>query len=282
MDIYKEIVRERDAGHPCALVSVTAQSGSTPSATSAKMLVKSDGSTVGTVGGGAAEGKAIEAAREAIASGQSKSLDFNLTENPVFDLGMVCGGHMQFQIEAILPNRRVYLFGGGHVGLVTERLCRMIGLETVVIDDRPEFANAERFPEAAATRSGPLEEATADLKPNAASLVFIATRGHAFDQEALAWALSTPADYIGMIGSRRKVFTVYKNLIAAGIDASAFARVRAPVGLELGAEGPEEIAISVVAEMIGHLRGSAGVQSLTRTMDGCAGGKEAKVLAVAD
>ena len=111
--------------------------------------------------------------------------------------------------------------------------------------------------------------------------MFIATRGHALDQEALAWALGTPAGYIGMIGSKRKVLTVYKNLVAAGFAPDAFARVRAPVGLEIGAEGPEEIAVSVTAEMIAHIRGVDKACPLSRTMDWCAKAEEGKPLSVA-
>jgi xanthine dehydrogenase accessory factor len=282
MDIFKEIVRERDAGRPSALVSIITQSGSTPSATAARMLVRADGSIAGTVGGGAAEGRAIMVAREVIATGQSQMLAIDLHENPTLDLGMICGGHLQFHIEAIMPNRTVYIFGGGHVGFVTEQLCRTLGLETVVIDDRPEFANPERFPAAASTHAGSLAEATAALSPNASSLVFIATRGHALDQEALAWALGTPAGYIGMIGSRRKVLTVYNNLTAMGFDAEAFARVRAPVGLDIGAEGPEEIAVAVTAEMIAHIRGAAvRVRPLTRIMGEDEQPKEAALRATA-
>ena len=281
MDIYRELIRERDAGRRSALVSIVTQSGSTPSATAAKMLVRADGTIAGTVGGGAAEGRAIMVAREVIASGLSQMLAIDLHKNPTLDLGMICGGNLQFYIEAIMPNRTVYIFGGGHVGLMTEAICRTLGLETVVVDDREEFANPGRFPNAAGTHAGPLAEATAHLSPNAASLVFIAMRGHALDQEALAWALGTPAGYIGMIGSKRKVLTVYRNLVAAGFSPDAFARVRAPVGLEIGAEGPEEIAVSVTAEMIAHIRGADKACPLSRTMDWCGTAEEGKPLSVA-
>lgn len=281
MDIYKELVRERDAGRRAALVSIVTQSGSTPSATAAKMLVRADGSIAGTVGGGAAEGRAMVVAREVIVTGLSQMLAIDLHKNPTLDLGMICGGHLQFYIEAIMPNRTVYIFGGGHVGLMTEAICRTLGLETVVVDDRVEFANAERFPAAASTHAGPLAKTTAQLAPNASSLVFIAMRGHALDQEALVWALGTPAGYIGMIGSKRKVLTVYNNLVADGFAPEAFCRVHAPVGLEIGAEGPEEIAVSVTAEMIAHIRGADKARSLTRTMDWCGSVGEAASLAVA-
>lgn len=281
MDIYKELVRERDAGRRAALVSIITQSGSTPSATAAKMLVRADGTIAGTVGGGAAEGRAIMVAREVIETGLSQMLAIDLHKNPTLDLGMICGGRLQFYIEAIMPNRTVYIFGGGHVGLMTETICRTLGLETVVVDDRAEFANAERFPAANSTHAGPLTETTKQLTPNVSSLVFIAMRGHALDQEALAWALGTPASYIGMIGSKRKVLTVYKNLVAAGFASEAFARVHAPVGLEIGAEGPEEIAVSVTAEMIAHIRGVDKACPLTRTMDWCGSVEDAAPFAAA-
>lgn len=268
MDVYRELVRERDAGRPAALATIVNVTGSTPSRASAKMLVREDGSIVGTVGGGAAEAHVIAVAREVMESGVSQTLTLDLREKPEMDMGMICGGRLQVYVEFIRPARTIFIFGGGHIGLVTARLCRMIGLEVEIIDDRPEFASPDRFPDAG-VHVGTVEAVAATLRPNARSLVFIATRGHAFDQDALAWALGTPAGYIGMIGSKRKVLTIYENLRKAGFAAEAFARVHAPVGLDIGAESPEEIAVSVLAEIIAELHDAPTVQPLKRTMDQC-------------
>ncbi|MEJ2459633.1 MAG: XdhC/CoxI family protein [Novosphingobium sp.] len=261
MDVFEELVRERTARRGCALATIVKAHGSIPASDRAKMLVKADGSIIGTVGVGAAEGKVIAAALEALKTGRPELVSFNLHDNPLLDNGMVCGGTLEIYIEPFRPAASAYLFGGGHVGLVTARLAHLVGFEFEVIDDRPEFANAERFPEARATHAGPWEETTAKLAPDAQSLIFIATRGHAFDAEVLAWALTTPASYIGMIGSSRKCRTVYSKLRATGVTDEQLARVNAPVGLNIAADTPEEIAVSVVAEMIAHVRGATNVNS---------------------
>lgn len=266
MDIYEELIRERSEGRACALVTIVNTIGSIPSNSFAKMLVREDGTIAGTIGGGAAEGRAIVAAREVIAEDRPRLLSFKLHENPVMDIGMICGGSLDLFIEPITPPRRIYIFGGGHLGLVVERLSRSVGFSTVVIDDRAEFACRERFPEASMVLAGAFDETTRGLVVNSRSLVFIATRGHFLDAEALSWALSTPAGYIGMIGSRRKVQMIHRRLLESGVPQEQFARVRAPVGLEIGAVTPEEIGISVLAEIIAYARGATAVQPLERHM----------------
>lgn len=269
MDIYEELIRERSEGRSCALVTIVNTVGSIPSNSFAKMLVRQDGTIVGTIGGGAAEGKAIAAAREVIGSEQPQMISYKLRENPIMDIGMICGGSLDIFVEPIVPPRVVYIVGGGHLGLVLERLARSAGFSTVVLDDRGEFANSERFPKAAKALAGPLEETTKGLAPDCRSLIFIATRGHVLDGEALAWALTTEADYIGMIGSGRKIQTVYRRLIDRGVMQAQFERVRAPVGFDIGAVTPEEIGIAVMAEMIAHVRRAPAMQGLERRMSDC-------------
>jgi xanthine dehydrogenase accessory factor len=269
MDIYEELIRERSEGRVSALVTIVNTTGSIPSNSFAKMLVREDGTIVGTIGGGAAEGRAIAAAREVMAEDRARLVSFKLHENPVMDIGMICGGSLDLFIEPITPLRRVYIFGGGHLGLVVERLARSAGFATVVIDDRAEFASPERFPQAQTVLAGSVEETTRGLVADSRSLVFIATRGHFLDGEALRWALSTPAGYIGMIGSRRKIQTLYRRLIDSGVAEAQFERVRAPVGFEIGAVTPEEIGIAVMAEMIAHARRALATQVLERRMSEC-------------
>ena len=261
MDVFEELLKERDARRGCALATIVKAHGSIPASDRAKMLVKADGSIVGTVGGGAAEGQVIAQALETLKTGRPDLVSFNLHDNPLLDNGMVCGGTLDVYIEPFRPTVSAYLFGGGHVGLVTARLAHLIGYEFEVIDDRPEFANAERFPEARATHAGAWQDVTAKLEPNDQSLIFIATRGHAFDAEVLNWALTTPASYIGMIGSSRKCRTIYSKLRTEGVSDEQLARVNAPVGLNIAADTPEEIAVSVIAEMIAHVRGAENVNS---------------------
>ena len=154
MDVYEELIRERDAGRSCALAVIVNATGSIPSYETAKMLVREDGSIVGTVGGGAGEAAVIREAKEAIASGRPRMVSFDLHENPRMDLGMVCGGSLNVFIEAIRPAPVAYLFGAGHVGCLTAQAAKLARIEVEVIDDRPEFANKERFPDARAIHAG--------------------------------------------------------------------------------------------------------------------------------
>ena len=266
MDVYEELIAERKAGRRAALATIVNVVGSVPSYQTAKMLVREDGSIVGTIGGGAAEAEVMIKAREVIESGSPAMVSFKLIENPDYDTGMVCGGSLDVFVEPIMPQPVVYIFGGGHIGRLTARAASMVGLATVVVDDRPAFANRERFPDVSELYAESYDTVTDKLAPNANGLIFIATRCHDLDARILKWAVETPASYIGMIGSRRKVLTVYDRLVAEGTAPDRFNRVRAPVGLALGAKTPEEIAFSVVAEMIAHIRRGAAAISLSRNM----------------
>lgn len=266
MDVYEDLIHERNEGRACALATIVAFKGSIPAADDAKMLVHEDGSIVGTVGGGAAEAEVILAAREVIARGRPQMVSFSLHDDPKLDTGMVCGGSLDVYVEPIIPTPTLYLFGAGHVGHVTEKAARAAGWKTVVIDDRPEFADPARFPEAQAVLSASFEDSMAALTPDRRSAIFVATRCHELDGRVLHWALGTRAGYIGMIGSKRKVTTVLAKLQSDGIGADQFDRVHAPVGLDIGAETPEEIAVSVLAEMIAWRRGAEAVRPIMRNM----------------
>lgn len=271
MDVYEELIRERAAGRSCALATIVNVVGSIPSYNSAKMLVKADGAIVGTIGGGPAEAEVLQVALQVIKGGKPRMISFHLHERPEVDSGMVCGGSLDVYVEPIRPAPVAYLFGAGHVGVVTARAARLAGFEIEIADDRASFANAQRFPEARAIHVGPMAEVMAGMHPNDQALIFIATRCHEMDGEVLTWACGTPAGYVGMIGSRRKVLTVFNRLKADGVAPERLARVHAPVGLAIGAETPEEIAISVVAEMIAHVRGAAAqVPALSRPAEAAA------------
>jgi len=246
MDIYEEIVRLRQAGRKCALATIVNSQGSIPSFDCAKMLVRDDGSIVGTIGGGGAEFEVIQAAM----------VSFNLNKRPGIDAGMVCGGSLDIYVEPIVVAPHVYIFGAGHVGLSTYRAARLAGFEVSIVDERPEFANRERFPEAAEIVVADYEAAAARLKPSANAYILIFTPGHQTDMRVLRWAVTTPARYVGMMGSKRKVTGIFHELQKEGIPAERFERVHAPIGLDIGAQPPEEIAISVVAEMIAIRRQS--------------------------
>jgi len=257
MDIYEEIARWRREGRRAALATIVNVRGSIPSFESAKMLVRDDDSILGTIGGGCVEAEVWQAAREVIAQEKPRTLTFNLNQNPKYDTGLVCGGTLEVFIEPLLPISLVYVFGAGHVGQHVYRVARVAGFDVVVVDDRDTYANRERFPEALDVLSDEFDSAIGKLSPPASSHIVIVTRGHRDDLRVLRWAIGTPARYIGMIGSRRKVLGVYKALEEEGVASEKLERVHAPIGLDIGAITPGEIAVSVVAELIAFRRGGA-------------------------
>ena len=257
MDIYEEIVRLRQEGRSCALATIVNSQGSIPSFASAKMLVRDDGSIVGTVGGGGAEHEVMQAAREVIETEKPRLVTFDLNRKPGLDAGMVCGGSLEVYIEPLITAPALYLFGAGHVGLSTYRIAHSAGFEVTIVDHREAFANRERYPDAKDIIVADLDTAMSLVAPTATSYVLIFTPSHLMDMRVLRWATGTPARYIGMMGSKRKVTGIFHELQKEGIPAERFEAVHAPVGLDIGAQPPEEIAISVVAEMIAIRRRSA-------------------------
>lgn len=262
MDIYEEITKLRKAGRRGALATIIQVQGSVPSYEASKILVRDDGSIVGTVGGGCVEADVWSAAQDVMREEKPRRLHFNLNANPEYDNGLVCGGSLDIFIEPILATPTLYLFGGGHVSLAISKIAAIAGFDTVVVDDREAFASKQRFPEASETYAGAWEDVVPQLHPNEFSYLVIATRGHKGDFTCLRWALGTAARYIGMIGSRRKLLEFRKALEAEGVSAERLERVYSPVGLDIGALTPQEIAVSVVAELIAVRRNAASVPSL--------------------
>ncbi len=250
MDIYAEIARLRREGRKAALATIVDVQGSVPSYETSKLLIRDDGSTLGTVGGGCVEADVWAAAQEVMREEKPRRLHFNLNSDPRYDNGLVCGGSLDIFIEPILAAPTLYLFGGGHVSRAIAKVASLAGFDIVVIDDRPAFANPERFPEAMATHAGPWEESFSKLNLNQFSYIVIATRGHKADLLCLRWALGTPARFVGMIGSRRKLIEFCEVLEQEGVPPQTFERIHSPAGLDIGALTPEEIAVSVVAELI--------------------------------
>lgn len=257
MDIFEEIARLRKEGRKAALATIINVQGSVPSYETSKLLIRDDGSIVGTVGGGCVEADVWAAAQDVMREEKARRLHFNLNQNPEYDEGLVCGGSLDIFIEPILATPMLYLFGGGHVSLSISRVASIAGFETVIVDDRPAFANRERFPEAIATHAGAWEEIFAELRLNDFSYILIATRGHKADLACLRWSLTTPARFVGMVGSRRKLIEFSRVLEAEGVSLEQLERVHSPVGLGIGAITPQEIAVSVVAEMIAVRRNVA-------------------------
>ena len=254
MDIYDEIVRLRRLGQKCALATIVNVRGSIPSYESAKLLVREDGSMMGTVGGGCVEAEVWNAAREVIDTEKPKNLSFSLGQDAAYDEGLICGGQLSIFVEPVIPQPYAFIFGGGHVSKSLSKVASMAGFTTVIVDNREAFANKERFPEAEATYAEEYEDVFPKLPITSSSYLIIVTRGHRDDMRVLRWAVTTQAKYIAMIGSKRKTISVVHELENEGFPRETFERVFAPMGLEIGAESPEEIAVSVVAEMIAARR----------------------------
>ena len=262
MDIFEEIVRMRRAGERGALATIVHTNGSIPSYESSRMLVREDGSIAGTIGGGCVEADVWAAAKEVIVAEQPRKMTFNLNHEAEYDAGLICGGTLEIFVEPILPVPMLYIFGGGHVSSAVAKVASSAGFAVGIADDRAAYANSERFPMAGEIYTT-YEDAYARIKPNASSYLLIVTRGHKDDMRVLAWAVRTPARYIGMIGSKRKVLSVYKALEREGYSLDEFSRVHAPVGLDIGALSPEEIAVSICAELIAVRRNAGNLPHKT-------------------
>jgi xanthine dehydrogenase accessory factor len=250
MDLYEEIVKLRGQNRRGAVATIVSAQGSIPSFKTAKMLVRDDGSIVGTIGGGCVEAEVWQAAREVMESERPRTLSFNLNENPKYDTGLICGGTLDIFIEPVLPPALLYIFGAGHISTSLYRTALHAGFDVAIVDDRESYANRERFPDAKEVVAEDFDRAMARLTPSESSYIVIVTRGHHDDMRVLRWAVQTPARYIGMIGSKRKTIAIFRELTQEGIAAELFDRVHAPVGLDIGAVTPEEIAVAITAELI--------------------------------
>jgi len=258
MDVLEEVVRLRRAGQRCALATIVQAKGSIPSHTAAKLVVREDGSMAGTIGGGCVEAEVWQAAKEAMESGETRRMTFTLGEDAAADNGLICGGQLEVFIEPMEPQPRAYVFGAGHISKSLTAVAALAGFRTAVVDDREMFCNRERFPTADELHCGPYEELWPQLGINSSSYLIIVTRGHRDDLRVLRLAIGSDARYVAMIGSKRKVLGLVKELEKEGVPRAALERLSAPMGLEIGAITPEEIAVSVAAEMIAVRRRPAG------------------------
>jgi xanthine dehydrogenase accessory factor len=254
MDIYEEVVRLRRLGQKCALATIVQVNGSIPSYESAKLLVREDGSMLGTIGGGCVEAEVWNVARDVMQTERPRHMNFSLGQEAAYDNGLICGGQLSVFIEPVVPQPRLYVFGAGHISKSISKIATLAGFATVIVDNREAFANRERFPEADEIFAEEYEEVFPKLPIRDTSYLVIVTRGHRDDMRVMRWAVGTNAKYIAMIGSKRKVIGVVKELEKEGIPREAFERAFAPMGLDIGAITPEEIAVSIVAEMIAMRR----------------------------
>lgn len=254
--VFAAVLRALEQGDAAALVTIVATRGSTPQRVGAKMLVYADGQTVGTIGGGCYENDAAGKARTLIRTRQAQVVRYELNDEIAEEQGLICGGQMDVFIEPLDPSPHLYVVGAGHVSQHLAAIAHDVGFRVHVLDDRSKFANAARFPDAESIVVEPIPEwlGAADLAP--ASYVVVVTRGHRHDFEALRALAGRTFRYVGMIGSRAKVTRIRTALEDAGVDRGWLDAIRAPIGLRIGAVTPEEIAVSIVAELVAIRRGA--------------------------
>jgi len=242
-------------GESVALVTIVSASGSTPQRVGAKMIVHPDGRTVGTIGGGCYESDALGRAREVLRTRTPVLVQYDLNDDVAEETGLICGGQMQVFIEPLEPPPALYIVGAGHVGHQLGRLAPAVGFRVHVLDDREKFANRERFPAADAVHVAGIGDwlAGADLPPSA--YLVIVTRGHRHDFDALKAVAGRNLRYVGVIGSRAKMARLVDLLLADGVPAGWLRELHAPIGVDIGAVTPEEIAVSILAELIAVRRG---------------------------
>ncbi len=253
-DIFEEIVRLRAEGTPAALATIVGTRGSTPGRATMRLLVLGDGTFLGTVGGGCLEAEVYDAALQVLADEKPQSLKFRLTEKDSPDSGLMCGGEVTIFVEPI-TTPVLWIFGGGHVSKALAQVAALAGFRVTIADDREMYATGERFPEAHGTVTAPFPEAVAQMPIQQNSYGIVVTRGHKEDGvvlEAFArrFAAGERLRFLGMIGSKTKQALLWKHLSSEGAGDDFLDSVRTPMGVYLGGRTHEEIAVSVVAELI--------------------------------
>ncbi len=305
--VLDELVRRCDLGEAVALCTVVAARGSTPQAAGARMLLLADGKTVGTLGGGCVEAEVRQQAITLLHAGLSKLLTFKLDHDYGWDDGLICGGSMDIYVETLRdareadrykrardairrgeaagieiaydvdgapksfretlePPGKLLIVGAGHVAQALATLATTLQFHVAVLDDRADCASAERFPTAARLVAD-IEAALRRWPIDAQTYIVIVTRGHRHDGKALAAVIDSPARYLGLIGSKRKVKTIFEDLLAQGAPLERLLKVHAPIGLEIGAVTVPEIAVSIAAELVAVRRGRGGAAAMPLKFD---------------
>ena len=261
-EVFAALGEALKTGEEVALVTIVSANGSTPQRVGAKMLVYADGRIVGTIGGGCYENEALWKARECLKTRKAVTVRYELADDFAAESGLICGGQMEVFIEPIEPSPAVYIFGAGHVGQFVARVAHDAGFRVHVVDDREKFANRERFPEAAEIVVDDIPAWLARTSLPSSAYAVIVTRGHRHDLDALRALAPRNLRYLGLIGSRAKVKRIYDVLVEDGsVAIDHLENVHAPIGLDIGAVTPQEIAVAIVAELIAVRRGKADAVS---------------------
>jgi xanthine dehydrogenase accessory factor len=255
MSIWKSVAELEINQETGVLCTIVRSQGSTPRHVGSKMLVKSDGTIIGSVGGGELENRTISAALNLIPDGVPGRLEYTLNDPEQGDPG-ICGGQVEIYMEPIIPKATLVVVGAGHVGQAVAHLAKWLDFRIIISDDRPEFCTPEIIPNAEEYFPVPLEELPKILNITPWTYVVMTTRSVDVDVPGLPGLLDSPAAYIGVIGSRRRWETTQKQLEAAGVSKEKIDQIRSPMGLKIHAETPEEIAISIMAEIIQIRHGS--------------------------
>ncbi|AUN00171.1 xanthine dehydrogenase [Clostridium botulinum] len=247
-NILKKIYKSVDKGDTVALATITHISGSTPGKAGSIMAVWKDGKIEGTVGGGKIEHEIINKAVACIKNNENSTFEYELSENG--ELGMQCGGEARGFIKIFTPEIKLIIVGAGHIAFHLHKIAKILNFYTVVIDDRKEFANEDRFPNANEIIVKKVDDALAEYSINKNTYIVIVTRGHKDDSLALETIISQDAGYIGMIGSSNKTSYIMNNLLSKGISKENLKKVFAPIGLDIASEKPEEIAVGILSEIL--------------------------------
>lgn len=258
LEIYKLLAELESSGEGGAVCTIIRSRGSTPRHTGSKILVYADGHFVGTVGGGEVEARVIQEALDALRDGAPRILSYDMVDPKQGDPG-VCGGQLEVYVEPIVSRATLLIIGGGHVGKAVAHLARWLDFRVAVSDDRIEFCTPEANPDAEIFLPVSMSEIPSRIKINPQTYIVLTTRGVSVDTQGLPALLESQAAYIGVIGSKRRWTMTRHALIEMGVAAEVIDRVRSPIGLELNAETPEEIAVSIMAEIIMLRNGGNGL-----------------------
>jgi xanthine dehydrogenase accessory factor len=257
--VLQELLAAQEAGEAVVLATVVKARGSVPRHAGAKMLVWENGRLSHTIGGGELEARVIEQAKAALADGQTRIIPYALVDPKSGDPG-VCGGEMEIYLEPYLPPATVFVIGCGHVGRAVADLAHWLGYRVVVTDDREELVTADFIPNADVYLPGSIENALESHKITRNTYITVVTRNVMVDRELLPHLIKTPAPFIGIMGSKRRWQTTRKMLLEDGVTEADLARFHSPLGLELNAESPAEIAVSIMAEIIMLRRQGTGAR----------------------
>src|SRR5579871_354095 len=256
-NIYDDIQSALNRGEQVAVVTIVKTTGSSPRPAGTKLMVHADGRVTGTLGGAQLDRRAAQDALETFKDARPRAALYAIDADTGETAGS-CGGTMEVFVEIVRPEQRLFLVGGGYVAQALARFAAHLDFRLLVVDDRRDLVNPQTFPESTQLHFGDIPQMVQELQPDSATWIVVVTRGHHLDKEALRVALQSPAPYVGMIGSPGKVRRIFRELLHEGISRERLEQAHAPIGLDLGAETPDEIALSIAAEMLLLRRGGTG------------------------